>query len=73
LNKRVDLYTLHHGIKGNEMVQVGGCRYFALELTKKAEFTTADFTVVIIADSRGVIIGHFGEEKPNASQWMMQA
>jgi hypothetical protein len=48
------------------MVQVGGCRYFALDLTEKGQFTTAEFygcTVVIIADSRGVIIGHFAEEK----------
>ncbi len=59
LRKRVDLNTLYNNVPRDNNVALGGSKYFKIDLTKSATYTTAYFygcTVVIVVDGGDLII-----------------
>ena len=66
LHKRVDLNTLYNAVPKGNTVSLGATRYFELDLSRSATYTTAYFygcTVVIAVDGQGLTIGHYAQEQ----------
>ncbi|KAI9841925.1 MAG: hypothetical protein M1837_000311 [Sclerophora amabilis] len=65
LSKRADIVSLFDGVTDpNKIAKVGATRQWNLDPSTAAVFTTSEFygcTVLIVADGKSVIIGHYGE------------